>query len=279
VEPTPFLGHVPCPSDALRATESGSARRPLRKDLRATVRRGRRAGADARHRRGVVEVLVVPDRECVSLSLVDWSGDPRAGSVAHVIGGLSPKAELTLEEAGRLIGAGRTALDTWCRCDPPLPHDERPGRSPRHLVAERDLFEFVLRERPRWREKALAALHALDAATAETPPPPPAGSFLPARGTEAALPTAVPSPDAMSVETGELGQLRGEVVRLGEQMAHLTALVEETELASVRKTAHLLAAVRAGSVPGTAAALDGLPRRPDSGFAGFSPADRRRPPG
>lgn len=203
-------------------------------------------------RRAVAEVLVVPDRECVSLS--------------------------RLEEAGRLIGAGRTALDTWCRCEPPLPHHDRPGRSPRHLVAERDLFEFVLRERPKWREAALAALHARDAAPAEAPPPPPAGSFLPAPGTEVALPLAVPSPGAMSVEAGELGHLRGEVVRLGEQVAHLTALVEETELASVRKTAHLLAAVRAGSVPGTVAALDGLPRPPDSGFAGSAPADRGRSP-
>jgi hypothetical protein len=158
---------------------------------------------------------------------------------------------LDCAQAGAVAGVSRTLVDTWCRAQDPVPHDSRPQRRPVFLLSEREVLDYALRQ-PTTRKKALSALQARVSGAARGPGGPGTHDSAPDRISEW-MPNS-----ALSQSPAELGRLRGEFVRLQEQVAHLTGLVEELEASNGRKTAMWLAALRANTVPGTAAALDGI---------------------
>jgi hypothetical protein len=167
-----------------------------------------------------------------------------------ILSALDSTRVLNCTEASAAAGVSRTLVDAWCRAQDSVPHDSRPGRRPAFLLSEREVLEYALRQ-PTVRKKALHALHArVGAASGQERPAMP--SHEPER-----VPEPMPS-SARPQSPDELGRLRGEVVRLQEQVAHLTGMVEELEASNGRKAAMWLAALRASTVPGTAAALDGI---------------------
>lgn len=201
---------------------------------------------------------------------VDVHGDPELAPFKDVLDSLGTARVLTVEKAADVLRLSPSAIRSWCGDEAaPVPHDHRPGKRPSRLLSETDLFRFVL-NRPSVRDHALAALRVR-----ARQDPPPAGTPRPGSTTNApALPPAdePDPPRAPARSTGrrsaaqtrdaqdeqESGRLRGEVVRLQEQVAHLSQLVEELEASNARKSALWLAALRATSVPSNAQSLDGL---------------------
>lgn len=180
-----------------------------------------------------------------------------------LLSGLSTARVLDCGTAAGLVGISRTTVAAWCREDPPLPHDARPGRRPAQQLSEREVAARALRE-PTTRRKALAALDARMSRTrAEMSDGGPAWAGAPSTNPPAAAPgkQAVTHPLAPGSAGGaaEVDRLRGEVIRLQEQLAHLTGVIEELQASDARKTALWLAALRASGSPTNAAALDGLP--------------------
>lgn len=209
---------------------------------------------------------------------MDDAADPELGAVRGALDQLGRARVLPVAKAARLLGLSPNAVRAWCSDEAdPLPHDRRPGRRPSRLVSEAELVRYVL-DRPSVRERALTVLReralaapgAAPAAAAEPAVSSSAENQLRHRRTAGTAPaspersvpagTDMGSPPAAPASGGEheTAWLRGEVVRLQEQVAHLAALVEELEASGARKSALWLAALRSSSVPGTAQSLDGL---------------------
>jgi hypothetical protein len=181
---------------------------------------------------------------------------------AALLAGLSTDRVMDCAEAAALVGVSRSTVAAWCREDPQLPHEARPGRRPAQQLSAREVAARALRE-PTTRRKALAALTArAPGAHYDFAPPPQADARV--------LPLPAPQPRERPVTDvagpvgadgpREVDRLRGEVVRLQEQLAHLSDLVEELQASDTRKTSMWLAAVRSSGTPTNAAALDGLHR-------------------
>lgn len=201
---------------------------------------------------------------------VDVHGDPELAPFTGVLESLGTARVLTVRKAADVLRLSPSAIRSWCVDEAaPVPHDHRPRKRPSRLLSEADLFRYVL-DRPSVRDHALAALRAR-----ARQDPPPSGTPRPGSATNApALPPAdepdPPRPSTRSIgrrsaaqardaqDEQEAGRLRGEVVRLQEQVVHLAQLVEELEASNGRKSALWLAALRATSVPANAQSLDGL---------------------
>jgi hypothetical protein len=209
---------------------------------------------------------------------VDVRGDPELAPLKDVLDSLGTARVLTVSKAAAVLRLSPSAVRSWCVDEtPPVPHDHRPGKRPSRLMSEADLFRYVL-DRPSVRDNALAVLRGR--VRHDLPPPfgtPPRGSAAnptplpPADEPDAHGRSAGPTPRRSAAQAGqtqdehEAGRLRGEVVRLQEQVAHLTQLIEELEASNGRKSALWVAALRATTVPANAQALDGLapPPPPD----------------
>lgn len=233
-------------------------------------------GRHKRWRRAVVKRTLCLAGAAWHSDAVDDDGDPELVAVRGTLDRLGKARVLPVAKAADLLGLSASAVRAWCSDEAdPLPHDHRPGRRPSRLVSEAELVRYVL-DRPSVRDRALTTLRerALEAPAAALPP---AGEPAVRSGAEnrtrrrrtaGAAPawpertagTGMASPAAAPASAGEheTAWLRGEVVRLQEQVAHLAALVEELEASGARKSALWLAALRSSSVPGTAQSLDGL---------------------
>lgn len=195
--------------------------------------------------------------------VVHADGDQELASLRNVIDALGTARVLTVRRAADLLDLSPSAVRAWCtETSDPLPHDYRAKKRPSRLLSEAELVQYVL-DRPTVRHKAVALLRDRSRAqSAEVAPPsrtrsrpaPPVTSPPPASlAAVPEVPERLPAAGAR-----EVAQLRGELIRLQEQVAHLSALIEELEASGARKSALWLAALRSSSVPGTAHALDGL---------------------
>lgn len=209
-----------------------------------------------------------------------WTGgrpsDQELAPLKDVLGGLGTARVLTIGKAAGMLDLSPSAIRGWCADEnDPVPHDHRPDNRPSRLLSESELFTYVL-ARPTVRDHALAALRARlpqDTPAAAAPPRSPTPGPEQDAGRRTAQPrSATRNGDGAGARPAdddqEGGRLRGEVVRLQEQVAHLTGLVEELEASNARKSALWLAAIRASSVPANAQGLDGLiPPAPPAGAA------------
>ena len=197
---------------------------------------------------------------------------------------------LSTKDAAAIIGVSRGVVESWCRTGV-LDHDAFDDKRPSRLISERELLQCAYSQPNRrrvvleyiadhaqtrqsnssvsfWANQSEGAAVPANRKGADASPaeegrtPSGEGALDPAPAPDLQTKSAsVHEPANASTHRaydGELAELRAVNVQLREDIASLSALLEETEQSYAKKSAQWLALLKRHYVPKNPAALDGL---------------------